>query len=105
MFSPVNLNAPFNRRRAKDKGTVDEVMQTGRDQNAFEEGVDPDAQRTGNQHEMLHRENTGLHFRPQQQGQPRAGDHQQETNNHHEGAALKNTEEDGKLFIKKMIVY
>ena len=105
MLSPVDLNAAFDRRRAKDKGAVDEVMQASRDQNAFEEGVHPDAERAGHQHEMLHREDAALDFRPQQQRQPGAGDHQQEGDNHHEGAALKNTQEDGKLFIKKMIMY
>ena len=47
MLGPVNLDAAFYRRRAKDERAIDKVVQAGWDQNAFEEGVNPDAKRSG----------------------------------------------------------
>ena len=47
VLRPVDLNPALNRRRAEDERTVDEVVQSGWDQNAFQEGIHPDTERTG----------------------------------------------------------
>jgi hypothetical protein len=75
MLRPVDLNTAFHRRRAEDERAVDEVVQSGWDQNAFQEGVHPHASAPGRAQERLKGLNAHLHFRPAQQCQPGAGDH------------------------------
>lgn len=89
MLGPVELDAAFHRGRAEDEGAVDEVVQAGRDQDPLKEGVNPDAERAGDQHELLQGGDTHLHLGPAQQGQPGAGDHHEEGDYGDERAALE----------------
>lgn len=89
MLRPVDLNSALNRRRAEDERAVDEVVQSGWDQNAFQEGIHPHAQRPGGAQERLQGLNAHLHFRPAQQRQPGAGDHDEKREDNNEGASWK----------------
>ena len=104
VLRPVDLNPPFHRRRAKDERTVDEVVQSGWDQNAFQEGIDPYAQRTGRTQERLQGLNAHLHFRPAQQRQPGAGDHDEEREDNDKRAALENPQKHRQRLVKIAVV-
>ena len=42
MLGPVDLDTAFHHRRAKNKRSVDKVMQASGNQNALKENIDPD---------------------------------------------------------------
>ena len=101
VLGPVELDAAFHRGRAEDEGAVDEVVQAGRDQDPLKEGVNPDAERAGDQHELLQGGDAHLHLGPAQQGQPGAGDHHEEGDYGDERAALEDAEKDRQLPVEQ----
>ena len=82
----------------------EDVVQSGWDQNAFQEGIHPHAQRTGRSQERLQGLDAHLHFRPAQQRQPGAGDHDEEREDDDEGAALENPQKDRQRLVEVAVV-
>ena len=104
VLRPVDLNTAFHCRRTEDERTIDKVVQSGWDQNAFQEGIHPHAQRTGRTQERLQGLNAHLHFRPAQQGEPGAGDHEEKREDNDKRGALENPQENRKRLVEKAVV-
>ena len=102
---PVLRNAVGGYGVAEHERRVDEVVQTGRDEEALQEGVDPHTERTRGDEEPLHAFNTVLGVGPQQGEEERDGEHEEEAHGVHVLGALENTQEVGQLLVEPAVMY
>ena len=92
VLQPVRLDATVADSRAVDEGQIDEVVQTGRQEDAFREGVRPDAEDAAGLEEELELFDAVLDGRPDVAEEERHGQHDQETDSDDEGRALEDAE-------------
>lgn len=78
MLQPIDLDAVIHDSWAKDEGDVDEVMQTGRDQDSLEEGVNPYTCDTSSGEKALQGGNRRLELRPDDAEQQSYREHEPE---------------------------
>ena len=88
----------------EDERGVDEVVQTGRDQEALEEGVNPHAECAGCDEEALQGGDAVLSVGPQPGEQECHGHHQEEASAVHKLGTLEDTEEVGQLLVEPAVV-
>ena len=104
MLQPVSLDTAIADGRAEDERQIDEVMQTGRQEDAFRESVAPDADDAARLEEELEVLDNMLDGGPDEAEHERHRNHEREADSHDERRALEDTEPLRNLGIVEVVV-
>ena len=104
VLQPVSLDAAVADSRTVNEGQVNEMMQACRQENAFREGVSPDAEDAAGLEEELELFDTVLDRRPDVAEEERHGQHDQEADGNDEGRSLEDAEPVRNFRIIEMVV-
>ena len=101
---PVGVQAAGNDRVVIVERGVQNVVQAERDQQAFEQDENPDAQRARALNESLKGQHTKLHLRPYERRDQRDRNHDEKADHEYEGGAVERTQPVGQFGVIKLVV-